>query len=112
MANKNISITPTSSKHTSCGLCLVKNYQTEQSRLGGPEAYILDLYDLKIGSQSICLCAQCLGKIRMKIGKALENRNLPTVDAIVKGSDFRLEVVEGNKGCPSGRKRLRSGEGK
>lgn len=91
MDNKNIFITPTPSKHISCALCQAQNYP------GGTGAYVLDLYDLHIGSQTTCLCAQCLGKLRMEIGKTLEDRNLPTVYAIVMGDDFRLQIVEGKK---------------
>lgn len=95
MDNVYISIAPTDHVFASCNGCFAHNYRTDDERIDGGGEYVQDLYDVRIGSLVACLCPKCLGVLEQQAGHRLRNRALPEVFAIVKGGDFRLQVVKG-----------------
>ena len=92
MDNVNISIKPTYHEIASCNGCFARNFRAQG---GGVGEYVQDLYDVRIGSFVACLCPKCLAVLQQQIGHTLRNRALPEVFAIVKGSDFALQVAKG-----------------
>lgn len=91
----NISITPTEHDIASCNGCFARNYRADGNRIGAAGECAQDLYDVRIGSLVACLCPKCLGVLEQQARHARRNRALPEVFAIVKGSDFNLQVVKG-----------------
>lgn len=91
----NISIIPTEHTIASCNGCFARNFRTDDSRIDGVGEYVQDLYDVRIGSLVACLCPKCLGVLEQQARHAQRNRALPEVFAIVKGFDFRPQVVKG-----------------
>lgn len=92
MDNVNISIAPTEQAIASCKGCYAQNYRSQDRMIG---KYVQDLYDVRIGSMVVCLCPDCLGILEQKAGHMRRNRALPEVFAIIKGNDFRLQIVKG-----------------
>lgn len=95
MGDVKISIIPTEHVIASCNGCFARNFRTDDSRIGGVGEYVQDLYDVRIGSFVACLCPKCLGVLEQQARHARQNRALPEVFAIVKGGDFRPQVVKG-----------------
>lgn len=98
MGNVNISIAPTKQVIAACNGCQARNFRADDSTVsvvGGADKYVQDLYDVRIGSFVMCLCPKCLGVLEQQAGHVRRNRALPEVFAIVKGSDFALQVVKG-----------------
>ena len=93
MDNVKISIVPTEHTIASCNGCFAQNYKSGHM-IG---KYVQDLYDVRIGSMVVCLCSNCLGVLEQKAGHVRRSRALQEVFAVVKGSDFRLQVVKGKK---------------
>ena len=94
MNDVRISITPTEHVIASCNGCFAQNYKPEDNAAG---KYVQDLYDIRIGSMVMCLCPDCLGTLEQTARHVRKNRALPEVFAIVKGGDFRLQVVKWKK---------------
>lgn len=94
MDDVRISITPTEHDIASCNGCYAQNYRSKVLTGG---KYVQDIYDVRIGSMVMCLCPDCIGVLEQQAWYVRRNRVLPEVFAIVKGSDFRLQVIKGKK---------------
>lgn len=95
MNNINISVVPTKLGIASCIGCSAHNYRTGNKGISEEGEYVRDLYDVHIGSHVVCLCSRCLGVLEQQARHMRQNRALPEVFAIVKGSDFSLQIIKG-----------------